>query len=172
LEKERFQERAKGSSPISKEDVKIMANGKYTTIRTLRGNITASGQRKTLIVDDGRLTHGHRITSIRMWPARSGQVGDISCTLATTGVAASLPMDASNNGQIAWVYSPFNTSQGNGFESVLDPNHIVVEELVLIADFGVAFTDGVNYMITLEPIMLTDSESAVVQIKARQQNLV
>lgn len=145
---------------------------KYSSIRTLRGVLTTTGQRKTLIVDDGRLNHGHRITSIRMWPARASQVGDISCTLATTGVAASIPMDASNNGQIGWVYAAFGTSQGNGFEWILDPNHIVVEELVIIADFGANFADGVNYMITLEPIDLTDAESAVVQIKARQQNLV
>ena len=107
-----------------------------------------------------------------MWPARSGQVGDISAVLATDGRAAVTPMDASNNGQIAWVYAPYTTSQGNGFEAVIDPNHIVVQELVLIADFTPNFTDGVNYMITLQPMALTDSESAVVQIKARQQNLV
>ena len=133
-----------------------------------------TGQKKTLMVDDGRLTHGHRITSIRMWPARSSQVGDISCTLATNDVAAIIPMDASNNGQIGWVWGSHGTSQGNGFRftSVLDPNHIVVEELVIVAEFGADFTDGVNYMITLQPILLTESESAVVQIKARQQNLV
>ena len=149
-----------------------MTDGKYSTIRTLRGILTTSGQRKSLVVDDGRLNHGHRITSIRMWPARAAQVGDITVTLATTGVAATTPMDASNNGQIGWVYAAFATSPGNGFEFILDPNHIVVTELVIVADFGGGFADGVNYMITLEPIMLTDSESAVVQIKARQQNLV
>ena len=144
----------------------------YSTIRTLRGKIMNTGQKKTLMVDDGRLTHGHRITSIRMWPALASQVGDLSCTLATNDIAASIPMDASNNGQIGWVYASFSTSQGNGFEWILDPNHIVVEELVLVANFGANFADGVNYMITLEPILLTESESAVVQIKARQQNLV
>ena len=149
-----------------------MTDGKYSTIRTLRGLLTTSGQRKTLVVDDGRLNHGHRITSIRMWPARASEVGDISATLATDGVAATIPMDASNNGQIGWVYAAFTTSQGNGFEFILDPNHIVITELVIVANFGAAFASGVNYMITLEPIMLTDSESAVVQIKARQQNLV
>ena len=143
----------------------------YKTIRTLRGLLTTSGQRKTLVVDDGRLNHGHRITSIRMWPARSSEVGDISATLATDGDAATIPMDASNNGQIGWVYGAFATSQGNGFEFILDPNHIVVTELVIVANYGANFVSGVNYMITLEPVLLTDSESAVVQIKARQQNL-
>lgn len=145
---------------------------KYSCVRTLRGLIETTAQRKTLIVDDGRLNHGHRITSIRMWPARSSQVGDIACTLATTGVAATIPMDASNNGQIGWVWGAFGTSPGGAFNWILDPNHIVVEELVIIAEFGANFADGVNYMITLEPIELTDPESAVVQIKARQQNLV
>jgi hypothetical protein len=145
----------------------------YSTIRTLRGKIdfAKAGQKQTLIVDDGRLNHGHRITSIRMWPARASQVGDIAATLATDGRAASIPMDASNNGQVAWVYGAFAISPGNGFETILDPNHIVVQELVLVADFT-GFADGVNYMITLQPITLSDSESAVVQIKARQQNLV
>lgn len=144
------------------------------TIRTLRGKIDASmtGQKITLIVDDGRLNHGHRITSIQMWPARASQVGDIAATLATDGRASVIPMDSSNNGQIAWVYGSFGTSPGNGFETILDPNHIVVQELVLVAEFGANFADGVNYMITLQPFSLTDSESAVVQIKARQQNLV
>lgn len=146
----------------------------YRTIRTLRGQIASSqsGQKITLIVDDGRLNHGHRITSITMWPARASQVGDISATLATDGRAASIPMDSTNNGQIAWVYAPFTTSQGVEMTSIIDPNHIVVQELVLVAAFGADFADGVNYMITLQPISLTDSESAVVQIKARQQNLV
>tara|TARA_R110000822_G_scaffold105677_1_gene233527 strand:- start:83 stop:526 length:444 start_codon:yes stop_codon:yes gene_type:complete len=147
-----------------------MTNGKYSTIRTLRGLLSTTSQRVSLVVDDGRLNHGHRITSIRMWPARASQVGDITVVLATTGVAATTPMNAGNNGQIGWVYAAFGS--GTSFEFILDPNHIIVEELVITGDWGVNFADGVNYMITLEPIMLTDSESAVVQIKARQQNLV
>jgi len=147
---------------------------KYSCVRTLRGNIpqSATGARVTLVVDDGRLTNGLRITSIRMWPARASQVGDCTAVLATDGRAAVTPMDSSNNGQIAWVYACFNTSPGAGFETIIDPNHIVVQELVLIADIGANFADGINYLITLEPVELTDSESAVVQIKARQQNLV
>ena len=139
--------------------------------RTLRGVIENTGDRLTLIVDDGRLTHGHRITDIQLWPARASQVGDISATLATNGVSASIPMDSGNNGQIAWAYGAFSTSQGNGFETVIDPNHIVVQELVLVAEFGANFADGVNYMISICPIELSDSESAFVQIKARQQNI-
>lgn len=141
--------------------------------RTLRGTIqqSQSGQKISLIVDDGRLTHGHRITNIKMWPARASQVGDVTAVLATNAPSAITPMDSENNGQIAWVYGAFSTSQGNGFEVIVDPNHIVVQELVLIADIGANFADGLNYMISICPHELSEAESAYVQIKARQQNV-
>lgn len=143
------------------------------TTRTLRGLIPQSktGQKITLVVDDGRLTHGLRITDIQVWPARASQVGDATIVLATNPPSAKTPLDSSDNGQIAWVYGAFGTSQGNGFVHIIDPNHIVVNELIILADIGVNFADGLNYLITMQPELLTEMESAVVQIKNRQQNL-
>jgi hypothetical protein len=141
--------------------------------RTLRGrlNSTQSGAKITLMVDDGRLTHGHRITNIQLWPARASQVGNISAVLATNEPSCNTPMDSGNNGQIAWVYAPFTTSEGVGLTTIIDPNHIVVQELLLLVDFSPNFIDGVNYLISICPVQLTEAESAFVQIKARQQNV-
>tara|TARA_R110001599_G_C12228314_1_gene657859 strand:+ start:1727 stop:2173 length:447 start_codon:yes stop_codon:yes gene_type:complete len=140
--------------------------------RYLKGTLTTDNQRKDLLVDDGRLTHGFIIKSFTMWPARSGQVGDFSAVLATKSSGAALPMNASDNRQIGWAYCPYATSLGSAIESIILPDEIVLEELIIVADWtGTDFADGLNYLIELCPITITDSHSALVLINNKSQDL-
>lgn len=140
--------------------------------RYLKGTLTGDNQRKDLLVDDGRLTNGFIIKSFTMWPARSGQVGDFSAVLATKSSGASLPMNASDNRQVAWAYCPYATSLGSSIESIILPDEIILEELTIIADWTAPqFTDGINYLIELCPIIITDSHSALVLINNKSQDL-
>jgi hypothetical protein len=143
-----------------------------TATRYLKGTLTEPNAKKDLVIDDGRLTHGFIIKSFNLWPARSGQVGDISAVLATKTTGAYLPMNASDNRQIAWAYAPFSTSLGSEFVSHILPDEIVLEELVIVADWGAGlFADGVNYLIELCPIIISDSQSALVLINNKSQDL-
>ena len=140
--------------------------------RYLKGTLTVDNERKDLIIDDGRLTHGFIIKSFSLWPARAGQVGDISAVLATKSAGAILPMNASNNMQVAWCFAPYGTSPGVVMECHILPDEIILEELIIVADWVAgSFADGVNYLIELEPITISDAHSALVLISNKSQNL-
>jgi len=140
--------------------------------RYLKGTLTVDNQKKDLLVDDGRLTHGFIIKSFTMWPARSGQVGDFSAVLATKTSGAGLPMNASDNRQVAWSFCPYATSLGSTVQSIILPDEIILEELIIIADWvAPSFLDGLDYLIELCPITITDSHSALVLINNKSQDL-
>lgn len=141
--------------------------------RYLKGTLTDDNARRDLIVDDGRLNHGFVIKSFTMWPARSSQIVDVSAVLATKNSGATLPMVARDNRQVAWCYLSSQTAMGGGgFTSIILPDEIVLEELQIIADWaGGGFADGLNYLIELCPITMSDSQAALVLINNKSQDL-
>ena len=50
--------------------------------------------------------------------------------------------------------------------SLIDPNHIVIRNLV-INNFG---SEMANYMVIMEAVSLTDDEAIIALIKERQQD--
>lgn len=136
--------------------------------RYLAGTIE-SNDRRNLIVDDGRFTHGFVVSEFTLWPALGAQIGDMSCVLATKANGAVMPMNAEDNRQIAWGYSAAS-AQGIPIQTVLLPEVIVLEELILLAQFT-DFNDGLNYLIKLEPVTISDSQAALVLINNKAQDI-
>lgn len=139
-------------------------------IHTLRGKVT-EGTIKQLIVDDGRLTHGYRVT--RFVVANDQTQAGASC-FATLGLDDKLTLawDWENNNQIAW--SSVRSSGSNGLEGpafeLVDPEHVVVRDLFIRAQIGGSDPQVVNYFIQLEEMELSDWQAIVQLTKENAQS--
>ena len=141
---------------------------KATRTRTLRGQleVTAGGTAKAqLIVDDGLLNRGYKVTGFYVWE-NSGSPTQFNAVLSMSPSLAADDMDASNNNQIAWAWQ---ATSGGWKEYILDPDHVIVRDLfVTVKD---ASNDFYNYMIVVEEYSITDDEAIINIIKEGSQSL-
>ena len=138
--------------------------------RTLRGQLE-EGTNKRLILDDGRLTSGYKVVSFIV-------ACDPSTTSADAYATLSLDYDSSktwnwgDNRQIGWASANVVTFAGvNSPFSVIDPDHIVIQDLWIQGQVGTGGgSDVLNYLIELEPVSLTDDQAIITLIKERSQD--
>ena len=138
--------------------------------RTLRGQIT-EGTNKRLILDDGRLNHGYKVISFVVAANPTLSTADVYGTLSLDVDSAKI-WDWGDNRQIGWASTNAVTTGGlNAPFSVVDPDHIVLQDLFLQAQYStVGGTDKINYLIELEPVTLNDDETIITLIKERSQD--
>jgi hypothetical protein len=138
--------------------------------RTLRGQVI-EGDVKRLIVDDGRLTNGYRVTKFVIAGDPGSSANDAYATL-------SLDYDAprtwnwGDNRQIAWASTNVQSTAGTQpFFELVDPNHVVLQDLYIQAQVGSGTgSSPCNYLIVLEPMELTNDEAILTLIKERSQD--
>lgn len=142
--------------------------------RTLRGSFLEplGDLKRELILDDGRLNHGLKIISFKMWTDLTNPDVFISASLSLD-VTGPQFFDAADNQQIAWFTVGYLTNNPNAhvafpITAYIDPDHIVNESLYLRA----YATPNVrwNYLIECEEYELTDDEAVMTLIKERSQN--
>lgn len=139
-------------------------------IHTLRGKVT-EGVIKQLIVDDGRLTHGYKVTKFMVAPDMS-QAG-ASC-FATLGLDDKLTLnwDWENNNQIAWASvrsAGTNSLEGPAF-TLVDPEHVVIRDLFIRCQVGGSDPQEVNYFIQIESMEISDYQAIVQLTKENAQS--
>jgi len=131
---------------------------------TLRGRL-ANGEKKDLIIDDGRLNHGMKIKEFHVWGIDNDSGAEMTLCLNTETVGANF--DASNGNQIAWASQAGAAGVPAQYNfSLIDPNHVVVQDLIL-NNFG--GTVG-NYLVIMEQVSLSDDQAILALIKERQQD--
>ena len=134
--------------------------------RTLRGQVTDLIP-KRLVVDDGRLTSGYRVVSFHVWP----DFNNDDAVFATLGTQYDMlpTANAGDNRQIGWAIGSVDatgTNRGGQMWSVLDPDHIVIQDLYILSNRQTT----VNYLVELEPVKLSDDEVVLTLIKERSQD--
>jgi hypothetical protein len=132
--------------------------------RTLRGRVGAT-EVKRLIVDDGRLNHGYKVTAFHVWASSQSSGNDPEASLGLD-----YDMDgswnASDNRQIAWAgQTTTSTTRMMQFD-LIDPDHVVIMDLY-INNFS---SVEANYLVILEPVELTDDQAILSLIKERSQD--
>lgn len=136
---------------------------------TLRGRLQ-EGTIKRLVVDDGRLTHGMRITKFVVATDNNVTTSD---AMGVLGLQGRFPTfwDWSDNNQIAWA-----STGASGLSSVnspfilVDRNHIIIRDLFLTVQVGgTGGSDFVNYYIEMEAVDLSINESILQLVKERNQ---
>jgi len=135
-------------------------------VRTLRGQIDVTGggvARKSLVVADGLINIGMRISKFQMWAVNPNHVfrGILSYEIIPSGTE----MDAGDNSQFGWTV-------GNGSAEIhsqfLDPDHIVNRDMFL--SLVGADTGTYNYLIEMQVYSLSDDEAIITIIKETSQS--
>ena len=143
---------------------------KMTRTRTLRGVIdiaAGSTGKAQVIVDDGLINRGYKVTGFFVWNA-SGTTSFVSYLSFAPQVFGGNVMDAGNNAQFAWTW--LGSGAGASIEYVIDPDHIAVRDMfVNIEQAGGA--ERFNYMIVCEEYAMTDDEAIMNIIKEGSQSL-
>lgn len=136
------------------------------SVRTLRGRLTDTIIRR-IIVDDGRTNHGYRIKEFYVWCDPNAADG-VFGTLGTQHDM--LPgARADDNRQIAWAgntWSSSSSTPSTGAWSVVDPGHVVITDLYIQS----ATNEGTNYLVVLEPVVMSNDEAILQLIKERSQD--
>jgi len=137
-------------------------------IHTLRGQLDASELRR-LIIDDGRLSHALRVKTFEVFPTVEGGTQLTTVTLGTKSNMAP-NLDASDNRQIAWAMTHYSASSGQlgqGATSIIDQDKTVIQDLYIRNNNT---GDSVNFILTLESVELTESQTVLTLIKERSQD--
>jgi len=135
-------------------------------IRTLRGQIEAVGAgvgKKQLILSDGLINYGLKITKFQIWAVDPAD--NFRAILSYETLPAGSEMNAGDNRQFGW-------SVGNGSAEIhsefLDPDHIINRDMelsVIHADLGLY-----NYLIEMQVYELSDDEAIISIIKETSQS--
>jgi hypothetical protein len=146
-----------------------------STYRTLRGSITGSGNlKRTLLLDDGLINQGYRITGFFVW---CGELVDVNCkaTLSSKPKVAGTAQDASINTEIAWSTASQEMVTGTGRNTVsrddiIDLDHVINRDLFITIT---ASSESVtwNYLISMEARNLSDDEAILAIIREEAQNV-
>jgi len=141
-------------------------------VRTLRGRIEPSTATR-LIVDDGQFTHGLKVKRFLVFPENPASAGDDSVygTLALDRDGSATRWLADDSRQIGWA-STNQAATGFGAEapfSYIDPDHIVVRDLWIMCTRA-SGTDQINYVVEVEPVIITEDQAVLALIKERSQD--
>lgn len=134
--------------------------------RTLRGILETSELRR-LIIDDGRLNHGYRVTSFKVFP--DVPAGGTQQTAVILGLDYDMTsnFDASDSRQIGWAMASYGGALEQAPLQVLDSDHVILMDLYIS---NLNPNDKVNYLIELETVELNDDEAILTLIKERSQD--
>lgn len=136
-------------------------------LRTLRGQVNA-GEIKQLIQADGNLNVGFKVLEFFVWPQQSTISSQWHAVLGLDGDTPATLMLGGDNRQIGWA------GNGNEFylfdgKGVLDPDHLVMEDLYLTN----TSTPNIplNYLIMIQPMRVSDDTAVMSLIKSRSQDV-
>jgi hypothetical protein len=128
---------------------------------TIRGQV-APGQSNRLIMDDGMFTKGHIVTGVHIIGSNNGTIDAVGVLSYSDATIPQINMNDSN--QFGWAFWDNDTTTGNRMLSVLDPEHIVLQDL-----FIHALTGGFDYLVTIEPKTLTEPQGVLQLVKHKRQ---
>lgn len=139
---------------------------------TLRGRVDPSVATR-LIVEDGNLNHGFIVREFYVFPENPASGGNDSVygTLSLDQDGSSTRWLADDNRQIGWA-STVQDETGFGARSpssIIDPDHVVIRDLWFMGARA-SGTDGINYIVHLEPVTISDDEAVLQLIKESSQD--
>jgi hypothetical protein len=113
-------------------------------------------------MDDGQFTRGHKVTGVHIIGANNGTIEGVGVLSYSDAVPGQINMDDSD--QFGWTFWDADTTTGNRMISILDPDHVVLQDLFLHSIIG-----GFDFLVTIEPITLTESQGVLQLVKHKRQ---
>lgn len=140
--------------------------------RTLRGTVD-NGVIKRLIIDDANFNRGFKVTKFEIFPVdMSSGSADCSGVLALDQRGATQDWYCEDNTQIAWSSTTMSTTFSvNNKTDIIDPEHVVVRDLFIVAYTSNTALPKINYLVELEEVRLTDDQAVLQLIKEVSQNV-
>ena len=130
---------------------------------TMRGTMASTEQTRPLVVDDGRFTHGFVIEEMRIWAAGPAFVAGFNCQAVLSLYDFPPPtVNAEESGTISWAAWIESTTNGIDQFFIIDPEHVVNQDLFLHNLGGTAM----NYLIRMRPITMTPEQGVLQLVKA------
>lgn len=134
---------------------------------TMRGTMAATEVSRTLVVDDGRYTHGFVIEEMRIWPSGvSLPTGFNSNAVLSFLETPPATINCEETGTIAWAAWIESTTNGIDQFWILDPDHVVNQDLFIHNVGGTAM----NYLIRMRPIIMSPDQGVLQLVKAQNQS--
>ena len=135
--------------------------------RVLRGQL-ADGETRRLIVDDGNFNDGWTI--VHFVVAGDGQTST-ECN-AKICLDSGVPGPAWNwgdNREVAWA-STRQTAESTwgGWEGAIDPNNVIIQDAFITGQSSNGSV--INYMVTIERVVLSDDQAILGLIQERAQD--
>ena len=128
--------------------------------------MSATEVTRPLVVDDGRYTHGFVIDEMRVWAAGPTLPAGFNANAVLSFLEVPPPtMNADNTGTIAWASWMEDTNNGIEQFWILDPQHVVNQDLFLHNLGGTSM----NYLIRMRPITMTPDQGVLQLVKSQNQ---
>jgi hypothetical protein len=135
------------------------------------------GQVTPIVVDDGNLNQAYKVVDFIVTSRYPAGADNVAFGTLHLDADADSTWQWSDNRQIAWCSSALGArSSGTAGAvapfKVIDPDHLVIRDLFLTCQLGSGTGEGafVNYMITLEPVAISDDVAVLTLIKERSQD--
>ena len=137
---------------------------------TVRGQLTHNTTNNRIVLFDGRFDTGYVIEKIEI-SSRNPTDGD-ECQLKVKTESGSETLaywNWSSNTEIAW--ASWGTPVGTrwGYTSIVDPDHIVVEDLYLDVYTTNDPGEPINYMMTMQKYEFPEWSGALAMVRNRSQ---
>ena len=129
-------------------------------LHTIRGQLQA-GELKSLL-QDGRKGIGWLIEDFKVWQTDGTGAGDAQAVLQTNQPASLTESSGDAYNQIAWA-----TVSGGKWESILEPNRVVIEDLSINSLQN--SEAPVNFILVLKQIKISSTQRIMELIRARGQ---
>jgi len=150
--------------------------GTYTAKGIVSEADTTSGEPQLIQLFDGRFDTAYKVIKFNIWSSNySGSSGpDCVAKLSKNndGITADVNfMRADDNNQIAWAASAGSTDGGLGFgePGIIDPDHLIIEDMYVYARTAAATSTALNYLIVMEKYDITEWEGALTMARDRAQ---
>jgi hypothetical protein len=127
--------------------------------------LTGTETSRQLVVDDGRYRHGFVISSFRVWGGPTVEGNNVAAVLSRSSTAVTT-MNANHSPVFAWAATINDTTNGFTEWNIIDPEHVVNEELHLHNVNGTAF----NYLIVMHDLTMTDEQGVLQLVKNQSQS--
>jgi hypothetical protein len=142
----------------------------------MRGT-AVEGEVTAIVVDDGNFNQAYKVVDFIVTSRYPANADNAAFGTLHLDADADPVWNWDDNRQIAWCSSSLGaraTSTPGAVApfKVIDPNHLVIRDLFLTCQLGPGTTEGslVNYMVTLEPVTISDDVAVLTLIKERSQD--
>ncbi len=150
--------------------------GTYTARGIVSEADTTAGTPQLIPLFDGRFDTAYRVIKFNIWSSNySGSSGpDCVAKLSKNddGITADVNfMRADDNNQIAWAASAGSTDGGLGFgeNGIIDPDHMIIEDLYVYGRTAAASSTALNYLIVMEKLDISSAQGALTMARDRAQ---